>query len=37
MVLTRCSPRLIAKNNLNGLRDVVNKQVGLEAMAGHIL
>ncbi len=37
MVLTRCSPRFNAKNSLNGLCDVVNKQVGPKAMARHIL
>ncbi len=37
MVLTRCSPRLIVDNNLNGLCDVVGEQVGSEAMAEQMI
>ncbi len=33
MVLTGHNPRLTVENNLNGLCDVVDEHVGLEAMA----
>ncbi len=37
MVLTRHSPWLIADNSLNGLCDVVDEYVGLEAMAKQMI
>jgi hypothetical protein len=37
MVLTRCSPRLVVDNSLNGLCEVVNEQMGFKAVVEQMI